>query len=298
MFAPKQSRGGYTLIELLVVISIIAVLAAITVAFLPSVAGNGTEARAAAQLQGWLNIAKTRALRDQAPRGLRLWLDPANPTQTIECQYTEQPDDFSIGVIASNATGDTISFGGTPGKPWTNDLWNGYTGNAADVKYWNVQAGDYLEVAGAGLMHVIQTLPANNTVTIAPPLPYPINVASATPNYRIVRTPRPVGDETLKLPEGTIIDLQTNLTYGNALPPTVQVGEAGFIDILFAPSGAVISRGVSTANINLWVRAPDATTPADVFRGIPTIVSVFVRTGFTGAYGVARSGNPYSLVGQ
>src|ERR1017187_5521317 len=105
------SRSGYTLIELLVVISIIAVLAAITVAFLPSAAANATEARAAIQLQGWLNIAKQRALRDQAPRGLRLWPSAANPLQCIECQYIEQPDDSNNGVITSDAiTFTNISF--------------------------------------------------------------------------------------------------------------------------------------------------------------------------------------------
>ncbi len=292
MFTRKQSRDGYTLIELLVVISLMAVLAALTILFIPNAASSAREARAAVQLQGWLSIAKQRALRDQAPRGLRLWI-PSGSLQVVECQYTEQPDDFAVGTITSNATGDTINFNfGSTGT----DLLNGYSTAAADVKYWNVQPGDYLEVLGTGLMHQISPT-GTNTATISPALPFPI--ASATPNYRIVRAPRPVGDETLKLPDGTAIDLQTNNTYGNAPPWVYEPGNATAVavDILFAPSGAVISRGISTANIHLWVRAPDPSNPANnEFSGDPTIVSVFVRTGFTGAYPINRSGSPYSLV--
>src|SRR5260370_40596289 len=97
----SQDRGGFTLIELLVVLSLIAVLAALTMAFLPNAASSAREARAAVQLQGWLNVAKLRALRDQAPRGLRLWRSAADPNQVVECQYLEQPDDYSVGTVMS-----------------------------------------------------------------------------------------------------------------------------------------------------------------------------------------------------
>ena len=62
-----QPRNGYTLIELLVVMALMALLAALLVAFFPNAANSQIEARAAMQLQGWLNIAKQRAMRDQAP---------------------------------------------------------------------------------------------------------------------------------------------------------------------------------------------------------------------------------------
>ncbi|MBM3997247.1 MAG: prepilin-type N-terminal cleavage/methylation domain-containing protein, partial [Planctomycetes bacterium] len=62
----QRKRPGYTLIELLVVISLIAVLAALTMAFFPSAAASARESRAGMNLQGWLNVAKQRALRDQA----------------------------------------------------------------------------------------------------------------------------------------------------------------------------------------------------------------------------------------
>jgi prepilin-type N-terminal cleavage/methylation domain-containing protein len=288
----KQDRGGFTLIELLVVIFLIAVLAALTMAFLPNAASSAREARAAVQLQGWLNVAKLRALRDQAPRGLRLWIradDP--PNQVVECQYLEQPDDFSVGTVMS-ATNTLMIFAGV-------DLWNGDT--TGDKKSWSVQPGDYLEVMGTGLMHYIDTVPKSNQVTIKPPLPNPL---AATTNYRIARSPRAVGDETLKMPDGTVIDLATNAQFPPYLNPLPYVYEPGnavptSVDILFGPSGAVISRGVATANIHLWVRAPDLdpAKAADPYRGDPTIISVYVRTGLVDAYPPAPlPGDPYRLV--
>jgi prepilin-type N-terminal cleavage/methylation domain-containing protein len=285
----KQDRGGFTLIELLVVISLIAVLAALTMAFLPNAASSAREARAAVQLQGWLNVAKVRALRDQAPRGLRLWRSAADPNQVVECQYLEQPDDFSGGTVkADMGATNIVKFAGV-------DLLNGDTTN--DPKYWSVQPGDYLEVMGTGLMHYI-TIVTTNTVQIKPPLPYPV---AGTANYRIARSPRAVGDETLKMPDGTVIDLLTNapppLGFNNPLPPSDPNSGTGFVDILFGPSGAVISRGVATANIHLWVRAPDPNNPTDVYRGDPTIISVYVRTGLVDAYPPASPpGDPYRLV--
>ena len=278
-------RRGFTLVELLVVMALMAVLATLTIAFFPSAASSARESRAAIQVQSWLNIAKQKALRDQAPRGLRLWVNPSAvagitpiPNAVTDCQYLEQPDDFTGGSISTGASLSNIN--------GTVDLTNGDT----NPLYWSVQPGDYLEVMGTGLMHQIQSI-SGTSFTITPPRPYAL---AATMNYRIIRAPRPVGEETLKLPEGTVIDLATN----SVVNPLPQV-DPGYVDILFSPSGQVISRNVTTANIHLWVRAPinDPVQASDPFAGDPTIVSIFVRTGYVGAFPPARPpANPYILV--
>jgi prepilin-type N-terminal cleavage/methylation domain-containing protein len=329
MNAHKQSRGGYTLIELLVVIALISILAALTIAFFPNAASSARESRAAMQVQGWLNVAKQRALRDQAPRGLRLWvtsLSPAGPdwwlgTATYgnvvtDCQYIEQPDDFSGGQI--------VSAGYQPGPvplaaPYTSlntlfmsvDPTNGYgvspaLNNDPNRTYWSVQPGDYIEVLGSGLLRQIVQVGATdpsllivypNYIVVSPPAAVPLFTATA--NYRIIRSPRVVGDEPLKMPDNTVIDLNTNAMFGNPTPQINLNSGSGFVDILFAPSGAVISPGVTTANINLWVRSPDpnlnSNFPNDFYRGAPSIISVFVQTGVVGAYDPVP-GTPYALV--
>jgi prepilin-type N-terminal cleavage/methylation domain-containing protein len=371
----RESRKGFTLIEMMVVLALIAILGSLTIAFMPSAANQERESRAATLLQGWLNVAKQRALRDQAPRGVRLTLASANtvsfggtypPNIVVQCEYIEQPEDFwnSSSPIASipaqllvrySAQGysqqNTLMVSGT-------DLTNGYTTNSSiyvwTVQPWTVQlgnpaagnyeppqqlqappqranstnfpwqAGDMLQLNGNGLMHRVMqigmpgTQNLNSCLCIDPPLQYPL---TQTVNYRVLRTPRTVGDP-LKLPDGTVIDLNPNINAGvgnvnvnggagipaqyvNVLP-LASTGTDLFLDILFSPSGAVITRGISVGSINLWVRAPgEGGTPGsdgdttNWFGGRPTIVAVFVNSGFVGAYPTDKSTtNPYLHVGK
>jgi prepilin-type N-terminal cleavage/methylation domain-containing protein len=312
----QQHTPGFTLVELLVVLALMAILASLAITFFPNPFNSAREARAATQLQSWLTIAKQRALRDQAPRGLRLLRNPANPLIVTECQYIEQPDDFNVGTI------QTAVPKGTPTVPYNtlvfsfgtgSDLQNGnLPAQPADQPalqpYWSVQPGDYLEIFGTGLIHQITAvglwdLSVNppvyyqDYITVDPPLAYPLNLGwpAGTNNYRIQRAPRPVGNETLKFPEGTMLDLGTNTKYGNPVP-------GGAVDILFAPNGTVLSRWAGNSNIHLWVRAPseDPTLALDEFYGNPSIVSTFVRTGLVGAYYreqmIAVPVNPYALI--
>ena len=339
---------------------LMAMLATLAIGFLPNAASSARESRAGLKLQSWLNIAKQRAVRDQAPRGLRLNLATSgvavgNATifnAVTDCQYLEVPGDFptTVGSTVNRApnppgqplvapfnTSNTLQIGGV-------DLLNGYTTSAADLPYWSVQPGDSIELLGSGLMYRITQVgvPVYTSVTppvkfvqgsyvaIDPPLPAWVLPSIATANYRIVRRARPVGDEALKMPDGTLIDIGTNASFGNPLPPGLSPpyydingnplpastlapvkydvmgnplpasAAATYYDILFAPTGAVISPGLATTKIHLWVRAPnpdDGASGTNVFRGDPTLISIFVRTGFVGAYSPAQPpNNPYVLV--
>lgn len=307
MITYRRVRHAFTLVELLTVMALIAILATMMMVFLPGAATSQREARAAQMLQGWLNVAKQRALRDQAPRGLRL-----NVTQgpfagvtlsniVTDCQYIEQPDDYNSGPIQSGPPNLTASSFNALNSIIFNsaDLLNGnYPYNAADVAFWAVQPGDYLELFGTGLIYTVNTMGVDNNgkcyIGISPPLPNALT--TATNSYRILRAPRAVGSDPLHLPGGTVVDLNTNLAFGYPLPPT-PVGTTA-VDILFSPGGAVITRGLATSNILLWVRAPsgDAAQVLNAFYGQPTIVSVSNRTGFVGAYPPASTSNPYGNV--
>ena len=104
--------------------------------------------------------------------------------------------------------------------------------------------------------------------------------------WRIIRSPRVVGEEVLNLPDNIVVDLSlnTNTTLAgstskiNPLPPLVN----GNLDILFSPSGAVVTPVASSDPfLALWVRNLNAD---NVFDMGTTILGVFVNTGLTAAH--------------
>src|SRR5262245_28299709 len=95
----QTSRPGFTLVELLVVITLMLVIAGLAVLVIPRVQDDQKATNAATNLQQWLEIAKNRAARDRAPRGLRLL--PGNPTatQVTDCVFLVQSDDYYLGSV-------------------------------------------------------------------------------------------------------------------------------------------------------------------------------------------------------
>jgi prepilin-type N-terminal cleavage/methylation domain-containing protein len=222
-------------------------------------------------------------------------------------QYVEQPDDFLVVPGVSKAapqvrrlsvSGSTADLEAVPSPPdFPNQTPEDFTGGFGpnQLSDWPVQPGDYLEVFGGGLVRQIQSVESNSaSPNYGTRLNLnPIGAGNAVPltaQYRIVRGPRPLkGEEDLPLPQSVAIDLGTNFTYGNPLPVDPVTGN---LDILFAPSGALVGRGQGSDRVILWVR--DA-TQASVFDGEPTLVTVYGRTGFIAAQPVdPTSGNPYS----
>jgi prepilin-type N-terminal cleavage/methylation domain-containing protein len=312
-------RPGFTLIELIVVISIIAFMAGLGVLLIPNLNEQQRAPRGAFMLQQTLMGARNRALRDGAPRGVRLLIDSSNPGFVKQVQYIEQPDDFIVlpGVAQDpfNATrflpfrriySATTLVGGqtvqqivleapVAGAPNPAPDFSGNTG--IDRTLWPVQPGDYLEING-GLPHLITSMPDALTLQLASTLPAQIPQANPVANYRILRTPRVSADDPIDLPDDIAIDLTTNTTYGNPLPTnTITDPVSGTttttIDILFAPSGAVVGRGTSTEAIYLWVRD----TSLNLFEGDNTLVVVYVRTGMAAAYQVndTQGQDPYAF---
>src|SRR5438067_4896852 len=97
-----RTRRGFTLIELLVVLSIMVALFAIVAAVGPRFAERQRATRGASQVQGWFLIAKQRALRDYAPRGIRLIQPPGPPEAqyVTQLQYIEQPEPYQPVALA------------------------------------------------------------------------------------------------------------------------------------------------------------------------------------------------------
>jgi prepilin-type N-terminal cleavage/methylation domain-containing protein len=331
---PSRQRGrtGFTLVELIVVIAIIATLAALAILFFPSFRASAREAKGAGDLQGWLINARQRARRDGVPTGLRFWLQDfnkfSNPAAiwlyATDCEYIQVPDDYGpagFTVFADPAPpapwqpGTVVILQTTPGGP---NISRGYPGK----EYWDIQQGDYFEVDNNGLTHFVLDVSINyqlDPLKTALFLNSPITNTPANPTriFNVQRKPRVVdGEQPLKLPEGIVVDFRINTD--PAIPPLLQNpvpispdkpgGLPSYVDVLFAPSGGVISAGQTQTTLNFWVRnqqfngAP-ANPPFawDPFAGEPSIIAVSTRTGFVGAYqpfAAASPANPYFLVKQ
>jgi prepilin-type N-terminal cleavage/methylation domain-containing protein len=276
----RKPRRAFTLVELLVVITLVLVLAALAVMFIPNMADQQRAAEAGAQVQGWLNIARQRALRDQAPRGIRFYPSSASAGICIEAQYIDQPDDFVSGMIQTSGNNSTIVFSGADSLS-------------------SVQPGDYLEVLGSGTAHQISAVnAATNTITLSSTLPFsglsttgaPTWISTPTSAYRIIRQPRVSGEEKLMLPANTGVDLSGTLSQFSG-------STSSQLDILFTPSGNVIGAQAGQSQVILWVY--DTTLSQKTANGgEPTLIVINVRSGMIAAVPVNPSGGfatPYSF---
>jgi prepilin-type N-terminal cleavage/methylation domain-containing protein len=136
-------------------------------------------------------------------------------------------------------------------------------------------------------------------------------------NYRIIAQPRELaGEQKLFLPENVGIDLNPDNPINPLIDPssgalqrrpmsrnlpTRVVNNVGRLEILFAPSGAVIGMGTGNAKILLWVRdlTRDNTVAGQLLLGGGTLITIDPRTGFIAAHpatqGAAPKNDPYEF---
>jgi prepilin-type N-terminal cleavage/methylation domain-containing protein len=226
-----------------------------------------------------------------------------------------------------------------PAKPWPGDFSGGlyFLGTAANApprnnELWPVQSGDSIEIRGGGPMRSIlaltrrpgfgsfvsgQQFEADVLVVDdgnANPGGFP-NPIPPTRDYRIVRAPRVQQSEPpVKLPNDVAIDLNAvnrawyaQVPYAAPLPIDPVTGT---IDIVFSPAGGVVSRGVGSDQVELWIRDVTLDTvvagsaPPRVTQYEQAVVVTYTRTGFIAAFPVDTTPNaagnsyasPYSQV--
>jgi prepilin-type N-terminal cleavage/methylation domain-containing protein len=266
-------RSAFTLIEMLVVIGIIAVLATLSVAIIPSVHQRTKAQRGADNTQGWFLVARERALRDHAPRGIRLLVDSDGYVRSMV--FIEQPDPITGGALTPDTNSPTMNHVLLSNPP---DVTGGQGANSA---LWPIQPGDYLQIQGGSSFLISQVDAANNGLftqnaiwsqAVGPPNP--------TSNYLITRAPRQTaGEDVLRLPDDVVIDLSLSRPMGLVPPPY-----AASYDILFTPSGALTGTlGDGYGKIVLWLRDVTKDYPLPINPNASTgdqpLLVIYSRTG-------------------
>jgi type II secretory pathway pseudopilin PulG len=272
------------LIELIVAMMIIMFLLALVAAFITRFQDQQRAAKGADMLQGWLLIAKQRAIRDQAPTGLRLMTDSDGYVRVL--QHIQQPDAYWGGSSSRlvSASKNTAQFKGAR-----------FTGGQGSQNLWPVQPGDYLEISGGGLLHRITSVSSESlSWAVNDPLPY--DVTEPTSSYRVVRSPRLVpGESMLQLPQNVVIDIsQSTIKYQPPFASDKQQAPFNY-DIVFGPGGGLVGKGTVNDMVILWVRDVSLDNAPGTGRllGSPTLIAVATRTGSIAAHPVNPGLDPF-----
>jgi hypothetical protein len=245
---------------------------------LPNFQNRNSVTDGADRISGALLIAKQRAKRDGLPTGLRLIKNAIGDCDTL--QYVQQPNPYNAGYCSA-----------------TNNLTVTFVGTNLPA---SVAAGDYLDLYG-GVLHRIASVDSATQVTLdlnSTPLPNNPSLGAGN-NYRILRQPRVIsGEQNLTLPAGVVVDLVSTTPIAGVNTPLSNPPQtaAGNLEVLFAPSGAVVGQGTPSGQVYLWVRQPNPATPqigADLTEGFGVIVAVQVRSGFISTNPVGPTNDPY-----
>lgn len=332
MHSRHDRRDGFTLVELLVAIAIIATIAALTALYFPRFSDQEMVARGADQIQMWLLMARQQARRDGLPTGIRLRVgneyptgrqkgvggaiasdpanpavDPTRPTYAYEVMLIQQAEDFAQGrYIGPKGT--------TPGPDQLEARFEGV--DFTDKVNYPIAKGDLLELYGGGVLRKIDSVVDQKGLRLdASSMPLP-NILGYAPgsgtknqrtNYRIIPQPQPIlGEQPLRLPEN--VGIETGRCQG--LPPrktwqsqTLNPSNNNeydappyyYYDILFAPSGAVVSEGATNLQTVLLIRDVSKDASANYRAGSPALIAIQPRTGFIAAHPIGSQTDLYEF---
>jgi len=275
----KYARAGFTLIELLVVIGLILVLVGITVSISYSGLIDGHKTVGAGdRASGWLLIARSKAQREGAPRGVRFII---NGTQIKEAQYLEVPEPYVVKNAANDKARIVITDNGMSPPIRTATIY----GTDANDLFLNVAPNDTLSLPEYGVILQIVGINVVNGTTAAIQvlnngqfLPNIGATTATTTAFGFIRKARPMlGEPILQLTGDNAIDF--TLSSSQVVRNTVE----NSVDILFAPNGEVLNTTLGRSI--LWVR--NTSFPSPVFgdrasfeaAGQMSLIVIYSKTG-------------------
>ena len=326
-YRTPAARLAFTIIELLVAMGIALTLLGLAVAVSQSSAFDSYKIVGSAdRVSQWMLVAKNRALRDRAPRGVRLIVDPATNT-CKEIAYIEMPEAYIVPPGARLALVYSVPV--MPMPPTTiSDKQVFLTGISHADFIASVSIGDLFTIPELGGAYKIDAIadasllaaaskPAGATIELrigASPAEHvarlpdlgaaysptpgpglPLNAVYVTANFGIYRQARPLlGEPTQQLPLGMVIDLASSMeTTGSPMYshniPLVGTNR----DILFAPSGEVMfaNEGLIVCLMRDINRNPakiDLRIQTDLDKaGQMILIAIYAKTGAIATQNVA-----------
>jgi prepilin-type N-terminal cleavage/methylation domain-containing protein len=160
----KAARPGFTLVELLVVIVIIAIVAAVTLPTVLPAITHRQISETARILQAAIEGSRDAAIRNNAPRGIRLLPDPTFPGSATVANAPlafnrfvaiEPAGEYSEGRV-SIRTGTTPAMpNGEPALRIEECQSGGGLANARTAWYWNARIGDKIRIGESGAFYTI-----------------------------------------------------------------------------------------------------------------------------------------------
>ncbi|MBX3444531.1 MAG: prepilin-type N-terminal cleavage/methylation domain-containing protein [Planctomyces sp.] len=262
-------RCAFTLIELLVAMGIFLILTVIAIGSFRGVNKDDRISAGAQQVKGWFEHARSMAIHDQQPRGIRLLPDANNPRFCTSVAYIGGVgfDETDTGVPLAVAGGITerkivgVSLNGLLIRPFAVDS------SDAPIIGSNVTAADWTALIENGSLSTITAqnhglrievprgsghwYPVQGVDTGSPPfllLGQPVRnfaqyIGQAL-DYRLELGPTVLPDTANPLPRGVVIDLDASalpdswrpvMWPATSSPPAPYGGQ---MDIMFSPRGA------------------------------------------------------------
>lgn len=272
MSEPSRSRGGYTLIELMVVMTIILIIFGMTIYGINFTKDADKVRAGAAQVQSFLSGARDRAIYAREPRGVRFFVNPANPRSANAMAYLQPGQLWSYGVVDLERL-DINPQDNQPDGPV--GVPNVTVVRGEQLGWWQLKrrglltdgsririprdTGNWYQVDTA-LINI--TLPPTGADFLLLTIPFSEEgadagavVAHTGMTYELELPSQLLPQEPSLLPEGTVIDLD-----GSRIPPAWRPDPADaagqfspYMDIFFSPRGGVTAAAASSGLIQFYV---------------------------------------------
>ena len=261
-------RGGFTLIELMVVITIMLLLFGMTVYGINFTKDADKVRAAAAQVQSFLSGARDRAIYAQEARGVRFFVNPANPRSVSAMAYIQPGQRWTYGNVdlerldinPRNNVPDGANVVVVRGERlgWWQLKRRGLLTDGSKIRIPR-DTGNWYEV-DTSLINI--TAPPTGQDFLLLRIPYSdaggdanAVVAHTGMTYELELPSQLLPQEPSLFPEGVVIDLD-----GSKIPNVWRPGladEAGqfspYMDIFFSPRGNVIGNSASTGLIHFYI---------------------------------------------